>query len=265
MISRFIAGLTSPSKIIQYKDDKWYQPVLLIGLMILIALVPIIFYSLNTEMLSYQTQKDIRTTFIHQEVIEYKIEDNTLVYLKNETNFTKVTTEYGNFIFTNSDINNEHLSSGITYAFLKEDVSVYLNNILMMSYKYSELPNFNGLDFRCAKDDDYIFWDKVFNDVSMVLSSFSDAFVTFSIVSNVIILIGDVLICALLIALLIKFQAREGFSKAFKMALYACVPTFMGMVLSLLYNASIFNTLGMLWTFVFGYRISFLIRFKGGL
>lgn len=265
MFRRFIAGLSSPRKVMEYRYDKWYYQFLVILLMLIISLIPITYYSLNSEILSYDVQKSIRTAFVSGEEVNYVINDNKLEYLGDGENITKIDSSYGRFIFSCGDVKIQELAASLNYIFLDDHLSVYYNTVKVVSFDYTELDNFNGIDFRLAKVDDYDFWSKVFTDVNKVFDSMSGMFVSANIIGNLILVLADVMLCIILVSLVIKFQSGEAYKNSFKMAVYISVPTLVGMVLSIMYDISIFNTIGMIISFVYAYRISFLLRFKGGI
>ena len=265
MISRFIVGLTSPKRIIQCKDDRWYYPIAVLLLMVLLTMIPVLYYSVNTEILTYDVQKEIRTSFVHSDIVNYKIEKKKLVYLGEGDNITKVSTKHGTFIFTNGGIPTESFDMTLNYVFLREYVLVTYGNIDIDYFEYGLLRNLEGIDFRLAKVDDYDFWTRAFTDVNKILSSMEDYFIFGNVTANVLIVIGDVLLCTILLSLLLKFQTGEKYRCAFKMALYSCIPMFIGVFFSLIYNVRFLSTIGMIWSFIYAHRVSYLLRIKRGI
>lgn len=264
MIKRFVAGLTSPAKTVEYINDKWYMPLLVLLFMAIIYLIPAAYYSSTEDLLNYEMQKDIRSAFQSSEVVEYIIHDGKLEYLGNDQNKTTVDTTYGRFIFTNTDIVSSDLSKTINLVFKDEGISFVYGGVKLYYIPFSEYDQFEGLPFGLAKVDNVEFWNRVFTVANEVLESHRLSIAVGSISFNIGYMLLEIFICAFFVTLIAKMSTGLKFWKVFKLGIYISVPTFVGLFMATIYSVYALTTIGMVWTFAYAYRLSGLLRNKGG-
>lgn len=265
MIKRFIAGLTSPTKTASYIDDKWYMPILVVLFMVLLYLIPSIYYAVNDEILTYEVQREIRGDFVSGSLIEYKIENGRLIYTGSSgENSTFIDSDLGRFIFANTTIEYSQISKTVNYLFRDEGVTIIYGGLKVYFIPFADYPSCEGLDFKDAKSDDITFWNTIFTLIQQEIDNNKGYFVSATVTYNVLYLVVEILIYAVFLAFVLKMQSKISYGKAYKLSIYLTVPTFIGIFMAVIYSVYFFSIIGMLCTIVYVNKMGNVLHSRGG-
>ena len=153
-------------------------------------------------------------------------------------------------------------------VFDSECVYLYnkLENFRLMNYY--EYINSNNLDFRLAKVDDRMFWNKAFEVVHQVLNNYEGLIMTSAVLIIVFQTFGLVLIITTLLTLFNRLGMKNiySFGIHWRLMLYYMAPFVLGSLFATLFNVRVFEYIGLIVTLIYSFKInqiSFLNSDKG--
>ena len=269
IINRLSSGLVRPKNVLSFSEDKPIITIIFIFILVVIMSIPGIIQAVLANPIDYATKTDIRESF-NKEVVPYEIKDGKLVCLASgqEPEWSYVNGYYFSFLFTKSKDINKIIYYNSLYqknyeiiVFGETSVYISLYTIVFKLCDYSDISDFEGLNFTKSDPNNYDLWDPLFNGLSKIYSSYKP----YVIAINTIINLVSNAISFMLMALIITFVSRFGkvglipFSKSLKISIYFMVPYALGDFLGSISGLRLLSYIGLGFTLINVFRINFIV------
>ena len=261
LFNRFISGLIYPRDITSFENDKrGFTFLYFIFLVILMIIPSIISVSMSYD-LDYETEVEIKKSFVFGEYIPYEIKDNKLV-IKDEITDTINCIEYSNYniffsINPSFTVPAEYINE--TNILFFED-GIYLCTPVASTkiIEYKDYQAFEGLDFTLARSGDDSFWNQAYNLLNDIFNTYRGLFITISIIVIVIQSVLIIVIGSLLLTAFGRFGQANYFSfiKHWQIMIYVMTPLVVGDLFATLFSVRLFYYIGLFMTLIYSFGIN---------
>ncbi|HQD92281.1 MAG: DUF1189 family protein [Acholeplasmataceae bacterium] len=252
LFRRFSSGLFSPRSIGAYINDRKLLTFLYFIILLFISILPQTIEISRMNRIPYQSQQEIREFFKTKEEIPFKVENNKLVSLQSDVKIKSYLLSNQILVVFSLE---ENINVGMRNAIVFGQNGVYfqVSTFRQTLFLYSEYQEFESLDFRNAKINNDVFWNDIFKvaniEYQKVLTYIKPGLILGLLILNSI----SILFFSLLLALFQRSTLPTyRFSQVWKLAIYCSVPYVFGVVLSELFNFSLFSLLGLILMIIYG-------------
>ena len=265
---RLSSGLVNPKRVKSFSNDKAWLVILYFIFLVILSLAPIVITVVTTDYLSYDTQVELRSVLVGEDV-PFIIQDNELKNVSdNKLDYYSYKGEDFAFYFTDQesfDVNNLYLSSE-TFSFsslyyqndlfsiimTKKDVYISYSHMQFKVGSYSSYSEFEGLDFTNTNPNNSDLWEPLMLAYHKILNDY----ITIINVSYILMYLVSTIVALLLLSLFITLISRIGyklysFKDNWKLVIYCLVPYVVGSVLTILVGYTIFRFIGLVVTMVY--------------
>lgn len=225
IFKRLSDSLFSPKEVLKYKDDRWWQVLIMFLLLIFVFVLPSTISISMKNNLSYNDEVAIKRV-ISGETIPFQIKNGKLLNDNDNDNYVyqKDIDGYMKIVVTNSS----NVDLGTNLVILVTTDGVYLSNqvLRLQLIAYEDYPNLNNTDFKELSNINSSEWNEVLVVIRAQYSSFMEFYRPVMITANVLSSIGLILFMSLVIAFFQHFTLKGliEFKKFWKLVIYLFVP-----------------------------------------
>ncbi len=227
IIKRLSDSMFSPKEVYKYKDDKWWNVILMFLLLLLIFIIPSTLSIALKNSISYEEKNEIKKIFAN-ETIPFQIRNGVLLNENADDEFV-YNKELSAGLFLMITNNPEpDFDYNTNLVILLSNDGVYFQTkvfkIKIFSYdQYEELDDVDLSELSSIKSSN---WDNIFTVINSEYKHFYKTLRPILIIINIISAAGALLIMSLMITLLQYFILKNqiGFRTLWKLCLYLFTP-----------------------------------------
>lgn len=260
MFRKLSNSLTSPKEVAKYYNESFGKTILFILILLVFVMVPTVISLLTSDMLSENTKKIVKNSFVNAEVA-FEIEDGVLHNINGDTDYvyTNETAKNMHIVFTENIEKAKAPIDGYAIVLTKDGIYQIISLLEDFPTKiasYSDYEYLKNLDFSDPEIfSDINFWDNVFNVTSMILNEARPMYIISNLLYYVVYWIGMIVLFVFIMTFFAKMRTGNylGFWKIFKLTFYSLTPFIVCLVFSTLFNLGFLVYIGYLISAIYSF------------
>lgn len=253
-IKRFRDGIFNPREVKNYVDDKKRFTALYFFILAFLILIPSLVSVIFTPIVTYETKKEIRESFYHEETVPFYINSNILFNYNHDSEYV-FEKELSSTTLLIMKANDEVLAySGYSTVIEFCRTGVFINQFGFRSllFSYREYEELNNIKFNDAYINSSEFWEKIFNVAEKEVPKQEILYKGISIVALFISYCVELGLWSLILAIFNNSSNRLGisFGNFWQMVVYLITPYALGIMISEMFGISWVSFIGLVVTII---------------